>query len=84
MATYYLDGKILVEDIMPGSPAEKAGLKVDDVLIAVGNNFSNNIMQYKTILQNANEKISMIVSRNGEISTIVYKTHKYFIDSCLL
>ncbi|MES2850852.1 MAG: aspartyl protease family protein [Bacteroidota bacterium] len=73
MATYFLNGKILVEDIMPGSPAEKAGLKVDDVLIAVGNSFSNNIMQYKTILQSANEKISMIVSRNGEVVQLYIK-----------
>jgi hypothetical protein len=26
MATYYLDGNIVVEDIVPGSPADKAGL----------------------------------------------------------
>ena len=73
MATYFLDGKILVEDIIPGSPAEKAGLKVDDVLVAVGNNFSNNIMQYKTILQSVNEKISLIVNRNGEVLQLYIK-----------
>jgi hypothetical protein len=73
MATYFSDGKIFVEDIVPGSPAEKAGLEVDDVLIAVGNNFSNNIMQYKTILQNASAKIGMIVSRKGEIIQLYIK-----------
>ena len=73
MSTYFLNGKIYVEDIVAGSPAEKAGLKVNDVLVAVGNNFSNNIMQYKTILQSANEKISMIVSRNGEIVQLSIK-----------
>lgn len=73
MATYFLDGRIYVDDIVPGSPADKAGLKVNDVLIAVGNNFSNNIMQYKTILQSANEKISMIVSRNGEVVQLFIK-----------
>lgn len=73
MATYFLDGRIMVEDIVPGSPAEKAGLKVNDVLMAVGNNFSNNIMQYKTILQNAGEKISLIVNRNGEVMQLFIK-----------
>jgi hypothetical protein len=73
MATYFLDGKIYIEDIVPGSPAEKAGLKVNDVLIAVGNNFSNNIMQYKTILQSPGEKINMIVSRNGEVVQLFIK-----------
>lgn len=67
MATYYQDGKIYIEDIIPGSPADKAGLKQNDIVLAVGNNFSNNIMQYKTILQNAYERISMIVNRNGEV-----------------
>jgi hypothetical protein len=73
MATYYLDGNIVVEDIVPGSPADKAGLKVNDILIGVGNNFTNNIMQYKTILQSANEKIKMIVSRNQKIIEIYIK-----------
>lgn len=73
MATYYLDGKIYIEDIVAGSPADKAGLKANDVLLAVGNSFSNNIMQYKTILQNANEKISVIVSRNGEVIQLYIK-----------
>ena len=73
MATYFLDGKIYIEDIVPGSPAEKAGLKINDVLIAVGNNFSNNIMQYKTILQSPNEKINIIVSRNGEVIQLFIK-----------
>jgi predicted metalloprotease with PDZ domain len=73
MATYYLDGKIYIEDIVAGSPADKAGLKPNDVLVAVGNNFSNNIMQYKTILQNCQEKISVIVHRNGEVVQLYIK-----------
>ncbi len=73
MATYYVDGKIYIEDVVPGSPAEKAGLRVNDILMAVGNSFSNNIMQYKTILQTPNEKINLIVSRNGELLQLVIK-----------
>lgn len=67
MATYFVDGKIMIEDVVPGSPAEKAGLKINDVLVGVGANFSNNIMQYKTVLQSANQRISIIVRRNGEL-----------------
>jgi Aspartyl protease/PDZ domain len=73
MATYYLDGRIVVDDIIPGSPAEKAGLKVDDILIGVGTNFSNNIMQYKNQLQNANSKIKMFISRDGKIIELFIK-----------
>jgi predicted aspartyl protease len=73
MATYYLDGKIYVEDIVKGSPAEKAGLKPGDILLAVGNNFTNNIMQYKTLLQNATERIPIIVSRGADMLQLYIK-----------
>ncbi len=61
---YYIDGKIVVEDVIPNSPADKAGFKVDDVLISVSNNFSNNIQQYKNILQKPNKRIQVIVKRS--------------------
>jgi predicted metalloprotease with PDZ domain len=73
MATYYIDGRIVIEDIVPESPADKAGLKVNDILIGVGTNFSNNIMQYKTQLQNATEKIRIFISRNGKIMELYIK-----------
>jgi len=67
MSLYYLDGDIIVDNIAEHSPAEKAGLKADDILVAVGNNFTNNIMQYKNLLQTTNERISLVVRRNGEL-----------------
>ncbi len=67
MSIYYINGSIIVDEIAADSPADKAGLRFNDTLIAVGNNFSNNIMQYKSMMQNANEKISVIVRRNGEL-----------------
>jgi len=73
MATYYVEGRIVIEDIIPGSPADKAGLKVNDILIGVGNNFTNNIMQYKTQLQNAAGKLKMFISRDGKIMELFIK-----------
>jgi C-terminal processing protease CtpA/Prc len=67
LGIYWVDGEIRVGDIMPGSPAEKAGLKLDDVVIAVNNNFSNNIQIYKNILQSVGERIKIIVKRNGDL-----------------
>ena len=67
MAMYYVNGSVVIEDIMPGSPAEKAGVKEGDVLLGVGNNFSNNIIQYKNQLQTTNQKIKMIISRNAQL-----------------
>ena len=73
MAVYYVDGLIVVEDIIPGSPAEKAGLKQDDVIIGVGNDFSNNIMRYKTALQAPNQKVKVTISRGRELMLLTIK-----------
>jgi hypothetical protein len=73
IAVYYIDGNIIVEDVVPGSPAYKAGLRKDDVIIGVGNNFTNNIMQYKNILQSANEKVRITIRRDQELMILNIK-----------
>jgi hypothetical protein len=70
LSIYWQDGVIVIGDVMPGSPAEKAGLLPDDVLVAVNTNFSNNIQAYKNLLQNAGEKVQMIIRRKGELMTM--------------
>lgn len=71
LGIYWVDGEIRVGDVMKGSPAEKAGLKEDDVIISVDNNFSNNIQAYKSLLQNTGEKVKMIVKRGPSLEQIV-------------
>jgi hypothetical protein len=71
LGIYWIDGEVRVGDVMKGSPAEKAGLREDDVVVAVGNNFSNNIQTYKNLLQNAGDKIKMIVKRNDRLEQVV-------------
>ena len=56
MAVYYIDGSIVVEDVIPGSPANIAGVKKNDLIIGINKDFTNNIMAYKSILQTAKEK----------------------------
>jgi PDZ domain/Aspartyl protease len=73
LAIYFEDNEIKVEDVVPGSPADRAGFMPGDVLISVGNNFSNNIMTYKTILQNSDEKIKVIVRRDKTLVEISLK-----------
>ncbi len=67
LAMYFISNEIVITDIMPGSPAEKAGLKEGDVLIGVENNLSNNIQVYKNLLQMAGKKVKLIVRRNNEL-----------------
>ena len=73
LAIYYVNGSIIVEDVVPGSPAFKAGIKKDDIIVGVNNNFTNNIMQYKNILQSANEKIQITISRDSKLSILTLK-----------
>ena len=70
LGIYWIDGEIRVGDIMKDSPAEIAGLKEDDVVLAVGNNFSNNIQTYKNLMQNPGEKVKIIVKRKGELQQV--------------
>ncbi|MEO6537124.1 MAG: aspartyl protease family protein [Ferruginibacter sp.] len=74
LGIYYIDNKIIVLDIIKDSPADKCGLKVDDQVIAVNGNFSNNIQAYKNLLQVANERVKVIIKRNGELFLLILKT----------
>ena len=78
MAIYLIDGKILIEDIISGSPAEKAGCKVGDEIIAVDKNFSYDIQQYKAILLTANEQIKIVVKREGQLVLLGLKPKSIF------
>ena len=65
---YKIDGEVRVIDIMPGSPAEKAGFIPGDIIMAMNNNFSKNVQTYKNLMQNVGEKIKVLVLReNGPI-----------------
>lgn len=67
LGLYWMNGEVRVGDVMKESPAEKAGFKEDDIVLSVGNNFSNNIQTYKNLLQNTGEKLKLIVNRGGEL-----------------
>lgn len=71
---YYVEGNIIVGDVAKGSPAEDAGLKENDIVIAINNNFAQNLNAYKISLQVANTKIKFIVRRGGELMEIYFKT----------
>ncbi|MBC7949588.1 MAG: aspartyl protease family protein [Chitinophagaceae bacterium] len=70
---YFIDGQVEIGDVAKGSPAEGAGLKEGDVVVAINNNFSQNLNQYKTTLQGSNEKVKIIVRRNGELKQIDFR-----------
>lgn len=70
---YYVDGEIVLGDVAKDSPAEKAGLKEGDVVIAINRNFTQNLQLMKAALQNTNGTIRMIVRRHGELLDYEFK-----------
>jgi hypothetical protein len=74
LGIYFVDGKIMVEDVIENSPAAKAKFMIGDEIIAVGANFSHNINAYKNLLQVPNEEVIVIVSRNSQLIILKLKT----------
>lgn len=71
---YHIDGKIVVEDIVSGSPSDKAGIKTGDEIVGVDNNFSGSIQQYKNILQEPDKKMKVFINREGKLIELVLTT----------
>jgi hypothetical protein len=69
---YAIDGKIIIGDVAKDSPAESAGIREGDILVAVNKNFTQNISVFKAALQNANN-VSMIVLRGEELMEFRFK-----------
>jgi hypothetical protein len=70
---YAVNGDIVVAEIMDHSPATAAGFKEGDKIIAINNNLTRNIQVYRNMLQNANERFKVLVSRNGVLITLWLK-----------
>ena len=73
LGIYYNDGKIMIEDVIPNSPAEKGQFKIGDEIMAVDNNFSRNIQVYKNMLQRPFEIVKVIVKRDGLLKVLTIK-----------
>lgn len=73
LGLYWIDGEIRVGDVIKDSPADHAGFKVDDVVMAVNNNFSKNIQTYKSLLQNVGEKVRVVVKRPSGLEQLVLR-----------
>jgi predicted metalloprotease with PDZ domain len=57
----------MIGDVAKGSPAEAAGLKEGDIVIAINSNFTQNMNQMKKALQTFGKPLKMIVQRDGEL-----------------
>lgn len=64
---YFIDGNIEMGSVAKDSPADLAGIKQGDIVVAVNNDFSQNFNKYKTALLTPNAKVKLILRRNGEL-----------------
>ena len=74
LSLYYIEGQIVVDDVVPGSPSDKAGFMKDDVVIALNNDISNNIQVYKTMMQEIGVKMNFVILRNGKALQLSMKS----------
>ena len=63
---------VLLEDVSPGSPADKAGLKVGDIVTSVGGKPVDNVRQFALDLYTykIGQKAEIGVLRNGKETTV--------------
>ena len=75
---YYIDGKIISDEVINKSPAYRAGLKKGDVILAVNMNFSNDIGIYKNLMQAVGQKITLLESRDNIPQIITFRVGRIY------
>ncbi|MEP6583682.1 MAG: aspartyl protease family protein [Ginsengibacter sp.] len=78
MNMYFVEGQIIADDVIDGSPAEIGGLKKGDIIVAVNSNFTNNVNTYRNLMQNVGEKITLLISRKNQPLIIDFKVGRIF------
>jgi membrane-associated protease RseP (regulator of RpoE activity) len=64
---YLIDGRVEVTDVIKGSPAEKAGFKKGDIIVAINNNLGNNLQLFRELLKNIGTKAVCLISRDNDL-----------------
>jgi hypothetical protein len=78
MSIYNIEGRVVIDEVIKNSPALKAGFQKGDVILAVNNNFSNDINQYKNVLQSQGERVRVLIVRDNVPIIINFKPGKIF------
>lgn len=64
---YLIEGQIEITDIIKGSPAEKAGFRKGDKIIAINNIISSNLQLYRDLLKNVGTRPTLLITRDKEL-----------------
>lgn len=75
---YLIDDRILVDDVIPGSPAEKAGMKNGDEVIGVDGDFSGDLQQYKNLFQDPERDMKVMLRRGEAVLQVLLHTERIY------
>jgi len=78
LGLYWVNNEVIVGDVMKDSPAERAGFKEGDIIIAMDNTVSRNIQAYKNIMQNVGDRIKVIVKRGPSVEQLSLRVKSIF------
>lgn len=78
MNIYDIEGHVVADDVIEGSPAFKSGLKPGDLILSVNGNFTNDVNTYRNLMQTVGEKITLIVTRDGAPMIISFRVGRIF------
>jgi hypothetical protein len=67
---YQEEGTVYVTDVIPGSPAAKAGLQEGDVIVAMDNKFAGNLQEYRNLIKDPGIKLKILFSRNSVLNEV--------------
>jgi hypothetical protein len=69
-----IGGKIVVTDVMKGSPAEKAGFREGDAILEINGDSRQDVQIYQGLLRTIGPRIKVLVRRNeGEVAQLSLK-----------
>lgn len=68
-----IDGKIVVTDVMPESPAEKAGFREGDMVLAVNGDTKQDLQVYQGLLRTIGPRVKVLVQREGGAAMLSLK-----------
>jgi C-terminal processing protease CtpA/Prc len=78
LGIYQVDGRVVVEDVLPGSPGEQAGFRTGDMILAINNDISGNIRIYKQLLQQTGTKLRFLVRNEDGIRVLTMRPARIY------